>query len=66
MIVAQRSKKQRFFLILMLGALNTITPLSIDMYLPGFTQIAHDLHSTTANIAFSVSSYILGFSLRQI
>ncbi|MEO6329643.1 MAG: multidrug effflux MFS transporter [Ginsengibacter sp.] len=66
MISAKGGKKHRLFLILMLGALNTITPLSIDMYLPGFIQIAHDLHSTTTNIAFSVSSYFLGFSFGQI
>lgn len=61
-----RSKKQKFFLILMLGALNTITPVSIDMYLPGFPQIARDLQTTTASVALSVSSYFLGFSLGQI
>ncbi|MFT3701962.1 MAG: multidrug effflux MFS transporter [Agriterribacter sp.] len=60
------SKKQRFFLILMLGALNTITPFSIDMYLPGFKQIATELDTTSAKVALSVSSYFLGFALGQI
>jgi len=62
----QRSKRQTFFLILMLGALNTITPFSIDMYLPGFPAIAHDLNTTIGNVALSVSTYFLGFAIGQI
>jgi DHA1 family bicyclomycin/chloramphenicol resistance-like MFS transporter len=64
--VINRSKKQTFFLILMLGALNTITPFSIDMYLPAFPKIADDLNTTIQNIALSVSTYFLGFALGQI
>jgi DHA1 family bicyclomycin/chloramphenicol resistance-like MFS transporter len=62
----KRSKTQNFFLILIIGALNTITPFSIDMYLPAFPQIAHDLHSTIGNVALSVSTYFLGFAAGQI
>ncbi len=61
-----RTKQQTFFLILMLGALNTITPFSIDMYLPGFPEIAHDLNTSIGNVALSVSTYFLGFALGQI
>jgi DHA1 family bicyclomycin/chloramphenicol resistance-like MFS transporter len=50
----------------MLGALNTITPFSIDMYLPAFPKIAIDLHTTIQNVALSVSAYFLGFALGQI
>lgn len=62
----KRNKKQNFFLILMLGALNTITPFSIDMYLPAFPKIATDLHTTIQNVALSVSTYFLGFAVGQI
>jgi DHA1 family bicyclomycin/chloramphenicol resistance-like MFS transporter len=61
-----RSKRQNFFLVLMLGALNTITPFSIDMYLPGFPEIARDLHTGINNVALSVSTYFLGFAAGQI
>lgn len=61
-----RSRKQNFFLVLMLGALNTITPFSIDMYLPAFPTIANELHTTIQNVALSVSTYFLGFALGQI
>jgi MFS transporter, DHA1 family, multidrug resistance protein len=53
-------------LILMLGALNTITPFSIDMYLPGFPEIAKDLHTSIGNVALSVSTYFLGFAVGQM
>ena len=61
-----RTKRENFFLILMLGALNTITPFSIDMYLPGFPAIAADLHTTIGNVALSVSTYFLGFAAGQL
>ncbi|MEN9571448.1 MAG: hypothetical protein RL172_2679 [Bacteroidota bacterium] len=66
MLVAERSKSQNFFLILLLGALNTITPFSIDMYLPAFPRIAQDLHTDIGKVALSVSTYFLGFALGQI
>ncbi|MEP7277737.1 MAG: multidrug effflux MFS transporter [Bacteroidota bacterium] len=61
-----RSKRQNFFLVLILGGLNAITPFSIDMYLPGFPGIARDLHTSMGNVALSVSTYFLGFALGQI
>ena len=62
----KRNKIPDFFLILIIGALNTITPFSIDMYLPAFPQIANDLHTSIGNVALSVSTYFLGFALGQI
>ena len=61
-----RSRQQNFFLILMLGALNTITPFSIDMYLPAFPKIASDFNTSIQNVALSVSTYFLGFAIGQI
>src|SRR5580692_7910513 len=61
-----RSRWENFFLILMIGALNTITPISIDMYLPAFPKIAADLHSSIGNVSLSASTYFLGFALGQI
>lgn len=61
-----RSKKQHFILVLILGALNTITPFSIDMYLPAFPKIASDLHTSIGNVALTVSTYFSGFALGQV
>jgi DHA1 family bicyclomycin/chloramphenicol resistance-like MFS transporter len=66
MIEAGQSKRQNFFLILILGTLNTITPFSIDMYLPAFPDIARDLHTEIEKVSLSVSTYFLGYALGQI
>ncbi|MBS1600919.1 MAG: multidrug effflux MFS transporter [Bacteroidetes bacterium] len=66
MDLIERSKSQNFFLILMMGALNTITPISIDMYLPAFPKIAEDMHTDIRNVALSVSTYFFGFAAGQI
>src|SRR4051794_6701468 len=50
----------------MLGVLYTITPFSIDMYLPAFPKIAEDLHTSIGKVALSVSTYFLGFAVGQI
>jgi DHA1 family bicyclomycin/chloramphenicol resistance-like MFS transporter len=50
----------------MLGALNTISPFSIDMYLPAFPNIADELHTTIQNVSLSVTTYFLGFAVGQI
>lgn len=53
-------------IIWILGALSTVTPFAIDMYLPAFAQIAEDFHSNTATISLSVSSYFIGMAIGQI
>ncbi len=65
-IAPQRNAQQTFFLILILGLLDTLTPFSIDMYLPAFPPIAKDLHTTVENMSLSVSTYFLGFAIGQI
>ncbi len=50
----------------MLGALDTITPISIDMYLPAFPKIAGEFHISVEKVALSVSTYFLGFAIGQI
>ena len=56
-----RSRQRDLLIILILGALSTVSPFSIDMYLPAFPQIAHDLGSTPAKISLSVSGYFIGW-----
>jgi len=57
--------KQRFFTILILGLLSAIGPLSIDMYLPGFPDIARDLDTTISRVSLSLSSFFIGISAGQ-
>ncbi len=63
---SNRTKSQNFFLIVILGLLDTIGPFSIDMYLPAFPNIAADMHTTIQNVSLSVSTYFLGFAAGQI
>ncbi len=49
-----------------LGALSTITPFAIDLYLPAFSQLASDFGTNTATISLSVSSYFIGMAIGQI
>lgn len=60
------SKQRYFLLILILGSLTALGPFSIDMYLPGFPDIAKSLHTTTENVALSLSSFFIGISAGQL
>ena len=59
------TKKNSVFIVLILGVLSAIGPFSIDMYLPGFPDIAKDLHTTVAEVALSLSSFFIGISVGQ-
>jgi MFS transporter, DHA1 family, multidrug resistance protein len=61
-----RTRRANLLIVLVLGALSTVSPFSIDMYLPAFPQIAHDLGTTPAQISFSVSGYFIGLALGQL
>jgi DHA1 family bicyclomycin/chloramphenicol resistance-like MFS transporter len=56
----------RILIILILGALATISPFAIDMYLPAFPQIAEALHTSTARVSLSLSSYFAGLAAGQL
>lgn len=60
------TRKRYFFLILILGTLTALSPFSIDMYLPGFPAIAKDLHTTTEEVARSLSSFFIGLAFGQL
>jgi len=61
-----RSRNANLLIILILGALSTVSPFSIDMYLPAFPQIAHDLNTSQAEISLSVSGYFVGLACGQL
>ncbi len=61
---AQLSKQDK--LIIILGAVAAIGPLSIDMYLPGFSAIAKDLNTSISTVSISLTTYFVGISVGQI
>lgn len=60
------TKSKSFYLILILGALATLGPFSIDMYLPGFKAIAKDLNTDVPRVSLSLSSFFIGISVGQL
>jgi MFS transporter, DHA1 family, multidrug resistance protein len=58
--------RNKTFIILILGALSTVSPFSIDMYLPAFPQIAQMLGCPTGRVSLSLSSYFIGMGIGQI
>lgn len=59
-------KPGNFVLILILGALTTISPFSIDMYLPGFPGIATALGTSIDKVQLSLTSYFVGIAFGQL
>jgi DHA1 family bicyclomycin/chloramphenicol resistance-like MFS transporter len=55
-------KKVIFFL----GVLNALTPFTIDLYLPAFSDIAEDLNTNVARVSLSVATYFIGYALGQL
>jgi DHA1 family bicyclomycin/chloramphenicol resistance-like MFS transporter len=55
-----------FALTALLAALSAIGPLTTDMYLPSLPDIAQQLDASTAQVQFTISSYLLGFAVGQI
>lgn len=53
-------------IILILGALSTVTPFAIDMYLPAFSEIADEFGTTPAKISLSITSYFIGVAIGQM
>ncbi len=60
------TKRRHWFLVLILGSLTALGPFSIDMYLPGFPQIAHALRTTTGEVSRSLSSFFIGLAVGQV
>ncbi len=60
------TKRRHWFLVLILGSLTALGPFSIDMYLPGFPQIAQALRTTTGEVSRSLSSFFIGLAVGQV
>ncbi|MCB0846739.1 MAG: multidrug effflux MFS transporter [Bacteroidetes bacterium] len=59
-------KNKELALIIVLGLLTALGPLSIDLYLPAFQQIARELQTDVATIAYSLSSFFVGLAVGQM
>ncbi|MEV0587728.1 multidrug effflux MFS transporter [Nonomuraea sp. NPDC050310] len=60
------AKERRGLLLLILGALSAIGPLSIDMYLPALPTITHELATVPAQVQLTLTACLIGVSMGQI
>lgn len=61
-----RNTRQQNIILLVLGTMIAIGPLSIDMYLPSFENIASDFQTTKAQVGVSLTSYFIGIAFGQL
>jgi MFS transporter, DHA1 family, multidrug resistance protein len=54
------------WLVVTLGILSAFGPVSIDMYLPAFPQIARDLGASTGAVQLTLSLFLVGFAGGQL
>jgi DHA1 family bicyclomycin/chloramphenicol resistance-like MFS transporter len=64
--MSDSTTNNNFKVILIMGLLTAIAPLSIDMYLPAFPAISKNLHSTISEVTLSLSSFFIGISAGQL
>ncbi len=60
------AETNRTRLILILGALIATGPLSIDMYLPAFTQIGREFSASLSKVEWSLAAFFAGLSIGQL
>lgn len=61
------AKSQPFpLLVIILGALTAFSPLSIDMYLPSFPDIAAEFKVDVAQVELSLATFFFGLSFGQL
>jgi DHA1 family bicyclomycin/chloramphenicol resistance-like MFS transporter len=65
-VAAPRSRASAARLIVVLGSVNAIGPLSIDMYLPAFPDIARELHTTATEVQLTLTACVAGLALGQL
>lgn len=62
----RRARASVLSIILLIGFLAALGPLSIDMYLPSFPEMAKDFGSTTASLSVTLAVFFFGISIGQL
>ena len=58
--------RRNWVLVVVLGALSTFGPLSMDMYLPSLPSIAKELQAGTSTVQLSLTACVAGLALGQL
>lgn len=64
--VRQADPGRRGLLIVVLGALTALAPLTIDMYAPGFPRMSQSLHASDAAVQLSMTAFLVGLAAGQL
>jgi len=65
-LVQSSSLEKSVSFIILLGALTAFDPLSIDMYLPAFADIAKDFRVNSAAVELSLTTFFIGLAVGQL
>jgi MFS transporter, DHA1 family, multidrug resistance protein len=60
------SSRRRMGVVAILGALGTIAPFSIDLYLPALPVLGDDLGASQQQVAVTVTMFLLGLAVGQV
>ncbi|KAA2239385.1 multidrug effflux MFS transporter [Chitinophaga agrisoli] len=66
LILERKQSVSTAVVVVVLGLLTALGPLSIDMYLPAFPDIASNLHSEISKVTLSLSVFFAGISAGQL
>ncbi len=61
----QASPGRQGLLIVVLGSLTALAPLTIDMYAPGFPRMSQSLHASDAAVQLSMTAFLVGLAAGQ-
>ena len=61
-----RARASTVRLVIVLGSVNAIGPLSMDMYLPAFPEIARDLQTSASQVQLTLTACVAGLALGQL
>lgn len=64
--VRSMSKLIKKSLLFTLGSLTAIGPLTIDLYLPAFNDIALNLNVSTTDVQYTLTSFLAGLAIGQL
>src|ERR1700761_1379553 len=64
--IATTAQTSSLVVLAILSALMGFASISTDLYLPALPIMAHVLHSNTGTMEWTISGYLVGFSLGQL
>ncbi|MFM9615613.1 multidrug effflux MFS transporter [Streptomyces niveiscabiei] len=63
---SQDRRPRRLPLVLVLGCLTALGPLTIDLYLPSLPQVSTDLHASQSITQLTLTAFMIGIALGQL